>query len=163
VYCLAPGWVLARHACVCHARVLSPLSLLSQGRMHIALPWNKAVSRWGVVKRLTSAPDRVPIAQDLVDTYQLMVPLDYVPQRQYRSNEPAANELSGKRGTAGMHAETSSKGSARGSKKSKAQVEPLAAVSLDDTDLSRCACAMMRRVGCARGCACALPAQRLLK
>lgn len=122
--------------------------MLSQGRMYTALQRNKAVSRWGV-KRLTSAPDRFSIAQDLVDAYQLMVPLDYVPQRQYRSNEPAASEFSGKRGTAGMHAETSSKGSARGSKKSKAQVEPLAAVSLDDNDLSRCVCAMWRGGVCA--------------
>jgi len=75
--------------------------------------------------------------QDLVDAYQLMVPLDYVPQRQYKVGESAA-ETGGKRGTSGMHAETCSKGSARGSKKSKAQVAPVKAISLDDTDLSRC-------------------------
>ena len=73
--------------------------------------------------------------QDIVDAYQMIVPLDYIPQRAYIDSNAGAGESSTKRGTAGLFAE--SKGSARGGKKSKHELASVPAVSLDDNDLSR--------------------------
>lgn len=54
--------------------------------------------------------------QDLVDAYQVVVPLDYIPQRSYADTTDGG----GKRSMAGVQTEASAKGTARGSKKSKA-------------------------------------------
>ena len=72
--------------------------------------------------------------QDLVDAYQMVVPLDYIPQRHYVENGGGTDHGS-KRGMGGGFAEGKSTG--RGGKKSKLEVAPVAAVSLDDADLGR--------------------------
>ena len=63
-----------------------------------------------------------------------MVPLDYIPQRQYADTSDA----SGKRNMASMATDASAKGAARGCKKSKPLLSPVAAVSLDDHHFARC-------------------------
>jgi hypothetical protein len=84
--------------------------------------------------RNTIAPEALGHqVQDLVDAYQVVVPLDYIPQRCYADTTDGG----GKRSMAGVQTEASAKGIARGSKKSKGvPVVPLAAVSLDDEALA---------------------------
>lgn len=70
--------------------------------------------------------------QDLVDAFQMVVPLEYTPQRRYISMACAAESRATKRGSADR--ETNNKGG----KKSKSHVLPVAAVSLDEAELGRC-------------------------
>ena len=75
-------------------------------------------------------------AQDLVDAYQIVVPLEYIPQRCYGDGADASM----KRSMAGTQPDmASSKGAARGVKKSKSSfMTPVAAVALDDVPFARC-------------------------
>jgi len=94
----------------------------------------------GYSRRNTSPEALGQQMQDLVDAYQMVTPLDYVPQRRYHNTIAVSAGPVAKRAAPSMNAGPNSKGAARGGKKSKTEntVVPLAAVSLDEAKLGRC-------------------------
>ena len=110
----------------------------------------------GYSRRNTSPEAFGQQMQDLVDAYQMVAPLDYIPQRRYHNTIAVSAGPVAKRGAASMSAGPSSKGAVRGGKKSKAQVAvvPLAAVSLDEAELGRCVCLFVCVVTLILACHC---------